>query len=130
MSITRRELLGRCSMWAAVAAMPASLAAVANAKAKTPPLTESMFTSLMGSTFTIGSGSNQQTLTLVAVDDIPPRTPPTSPTASTFTLRFYGGTKNLKQGTYKFDNATMGSFKMFIVPGSNPQFYNATFNHL
>jgi hypothetical protein len=144
MGITRRKLLGQCSMWAALAAMPAGLSVSANAGTKAAyPVSKDLFTSLEGSTFEVTSGSTHQTLTLVSVDDIPAPIPPDparfdvqpprgaqAVSTTAFSLRFYGGTRNLKQGTYKFQNSATGSFNLFIVPGTNPQFYIAIFNRL
>jgi len=129
MPISRRELLGSCTMWAALAAMPAALKATALAGTKpTVPLSEAVWTSLLGSTFQVKSGSTVQTLTLVSVEDYPAPNPASQLTS--FSLRFYGGVKQLKQGTYTFQNATIGKVSLFMVPGNNPLFYEAIFNLL
>lgn len=133
-------------MWAALAAMPSTLSvmAAAQTKAASSPLSKDMFASLKGSSFQVTSGSSRQALTLVSVDDIPepalPYTasfavppPPSAPTPklTAFSLRFYGGIKKLKQGTYSFHHEKTGQFSLFIVPSGNGQlFYTAIFNRL
>jgi hypothetical protein len=146
MAITRRELLGRCSMWAALAAMPSALSVMADAEMTATPaaLSKDMFASLKGSSFEVTSGSTRQALTLVSVDDIsepvppdhtsfdvaPPKSAPTRK-LTTFSLRFYGGVKRLKQGTYSFQHESTGQFNLFIVPTGGKQFfYTAIFNRL
>lgn len=134
MGISRRRLLGGCTLWAAVAAMPTALRVAALAQPKSGlPLTKELWTALQGSAFDVTSGTNHQTLTLVAVEDAP--APPQSGAGSTpqltaFTLRFYGGVKQLKQGTYSFKGDKTGGFSLFIVPGNDPLFYDAVINRL
>jgi len=146
MELTRRELLGRCSMLAALAAMPAapSLSAYAEMRNPSNPLSKDTFMALKGSSFQVTSGSDRQWMTLISVDDIPEPAPPDfarfavqpkksapTPKLTTFSLRFYGGIKKLKQGTYTFQHEKIGEFRLFIVPSGDRQlFYTAIFNRL
>lgn len=146
MAITRREVLGGCSVLAALAAMPTalSLGAYAETRAASTPLSKDTFMPLKGSSFQVTSGSSRQSLTLVSVDDMPepapldtarfavqpPKSAPT-PKLTTFSLRFYGGIKKLKQGTYTFQHEKIGEFRLFIVPSGDGQlFYTAIFNRI
>jgi len=116
-------MLGRGSMLAALAVMPAGLSAIAGAKTVAPSarLTKDTFASLLGSSFQVTSHSTRQWLTLVSVEDLPPNPPVTG-----FSLRFYGGSKELVQGTYTLHNETTGKFSLFIVPAGDGQlFYTA-----
>ncbi|MGA8213807.1 MAG: hypothetical protein WB799_09440 [Candidatus Sulfotelmatobacter sp.] len=132
-------------MLAALAAMPAALhvSALAEVKPDSIPLSKDVWTSLQGAAFEVTSGSTRQMLTLVEVEDFPESAQPEpgsfavgpakrrpTPPLTAFSLRFYGGLKQLKQGTYSFENEKTGKFSLFIVPGKNPFFYHAVFNRL
>jgi hypothetical protein len=133
-------------MMAALAAIPGAISVIAAAEtvATSAPLTKDTFVALRGSSFQIASGSTRQVLTLVSVEDIPepvpPDTtlfavqPPTSaptPKLTAFSLRFQGGVKQLKQGTYTFQHERTGPFRLFTVPSQDGQlFYTAIFNRL
>jgi hypothetical protein len=145
MAVSRRELLGGCTMLAALAAMPAALkvTALAQTKSDTLPVSKEVWTSLQGEAFEVTSSSTRQMLTLMEVEDMeapaaasPARFAagrakvPLTPAATTFSLRFYGGVKRLKQGTYMFENEKTGKFRLFIVPGKNPLYYHAIINRL
>jgi hypothetical protein len=145
MAVSRRELLGGCTILAALAAMPAALKVIALAQTKpdTLPVSKEVWTSLQGAAFEVKSSSTRQMLTLVEVEDMaepaaanPGRFAagrervPLTPTATNFSLRFYGGVKKLKQGTYTFENEKTGKFPLFIVPGKDPLYYHAIINRL
>ena len=146
MAITRRELLGCSSMLVALAAIPAGLSVIADAKTLVPsaPFSKDTFAALEGSNFQVTSHSTRQVLTLVSVEDIPEPAPPDfarfavqppksapTPKLTAFSLRFYGGVKQLKQGTYTFQHEKIGEFRLFIVPSGDGQlFYTAIFNRI
>ena len=145
MAVSRRELLGGCTILAAFAAMPAALkvTALAQTKSDTLPVSKEVWTSLQGEAFEVTSSSTRQMLTLMEVEDLdepaaanPGRLAagrakvPLTLAATSFSLRFYGGVKKLKQGTYTFENEKTGKFSLFIVPGKNPLYYYAIINRL
>lgn len=146
MAITRRELLGRGSLLAALAVMPTSLLAGEATKlaANSPLLTKADFEALKGSVFQVTSGKVRQSMTLVSVEDVAkpeepnlasfavrPSSVPAIRTLTTFAVRFYGGSKPLPQGTYTFEHEKLGTFSLFIVPtGNSDLFYTATFNRI
>jgi uncharacterized protein DUF6916 len=92
----------------------------------------------------VTSHTTRQVLTLVSVEDIPEPTPPDTtlfavqptesaptPKVTAFSLRFYGGIKQLKQGTYTLQNERTGEFRLFIVPSGDGQlFCTAIFNRI
>lgn len=145
MAVSRRELLGGCTMLAALAAIPAALkvTALAQTQSDTLPVSKEVWTSLQGEAFEVTSSSTHQMLTLMEVEDMaePAAASPArlaagrakaalTPTATNFSLRFYGGVKQLKQGTYAFASEKTGKFRLFIVPGKNPLNYDAIINRL
>jgi len=104
------------------------------------------FESLLGSSFKVSApagNGNPVWLRLSAVDDPPALAPvnPASmavppkkilssvPVTSGYMLSFSGPGTSLAQGTYIFENETMGSFAMFVVPGLHGS-YTAVFNLL
>jgi hypothetical protein len=104
------------------------------------------FQPLIGESFAISNASQSLgTLTLLSVN-VPtlasaetkaqfsghaPRLPLQLKT--NFTLQFQGSGGLLAQGTYTFENSSIGSFALFIVPsgpGSTPPTYTAVFSFL
>jgi hypothetical protein len=148
MAISRRELLGRGGLLAALAAMPTSIFAAGETKtvvaSSSSLYTKERFESLKGSVFQVTSANMKQAMTLVEVKDAPeseavntasfsvpaPKGAP-APTTTEFIVRFYGGTHQLAQGTYTFENEKTGAFSLFIVPSIKDKFfYTAVFNRI
>jgi hypothetical protein len=106
--------------------------------------TKERFEALKGSVFQVTSPNMKQSMTLVEVKDAPepeaantasfavsaPKGAP-APTTTEFIVRFYGGTHQLAQGTYTFENEKTGAFSLFIVPSMKDKFfYTAVFNRI
>ncbi len=147
MGMTRREMLGLGGLLATAAAMPAAVMGAAGPSPLHPisgvTLTRTLFESLKGASFQVTTGSTRQYLTLTAVEDLetapaaatlaknPPLNVTQAPQPDAYRVRFYGGTKLLRQGTYPFQNPRTGAFSVFIVPSGDGQMnYTAIFNHI
>jgi hypothetical protein len=154
MSVSRRQFLHNSAL-AAIGCAAAPLFGASHSKHAATPLAGSTtpmhaapgrqaFTGVVGASFEVTSPSLEQPvwLRLLSVDDqpklapvsttsmaVPPPKHTSRPTTG-FVLSFNGGpVDGLPQGTYTFQNSSLGQFALFIVPGG-PQLYTAVFNHL
>ena len=141
MPLSRRHMLRLSQAWLAAAALPLRVFADEN-PTRFSALSKARFTSLLGTTFTANSSSMKPTwLVLQFVDDMnsglvggSPAVAalsrhPAPPATETFLLRFSGVGETLTQGTYEFEQASLGRVQLFIVPSGHAT-YAAVFNHI
>lgn len=151
MPVSRRRFLQNSALAALGCAAGPIFAGKAQSKPSTADPATSMiaapgrlqFESAIGASFEVSSDNVQPVwLRLLSVNDLPTLTPvntasmavppPKHSTKTTtgFLLNFSGGpAENLAQGTYTFQNSTLGKFSLFIVP-DGPQQYMAVFNYV
>jgi hypothetical protein len=153
MEQSRRSLLKMGVLTAASAALPVGMLAksanqtpaapvtapAANAYDALSTLTAADFKPFVGSTFTVQSQASTVRLTLAEVQNpptlsagAPAPTGKADPRSQTFALRFKSSSgPALSQGTYTFQNKSIGNFAMFIVPSqakANPMYYTGQVN--
>ena len=139
---------GPIKIWSAGRNNPGNSPSQVHITGKAMGLNRQQFVAAVGSSFMVVEAGNTQPvfLQLAAVSDlpalvpvnlgsmaVPPPTPSRAPvTTEGFMLSFTGGPSDgLAQGTYVFENATLGQFRLFIVPeGITPQTYVAVFNQV
>ncbi|HYW71903.1 MAG TPA: twin-arginine translocation signal domain-containing protein [Pyrinomonadaceae bacterium] len=131
MTTSRRQFLQTGTIAAVAAAVP--IKAVASwLQQPDDPLqyySKATFVSYVNSIFQIQAASGTVNTTLVSVSDLP------APAGGEcFSLRFNGGSSQLKQDTYVVVHAALGTFQLFLVPAGadrrgTPE-YLATINRL
>jgi hypothetical protein len=135
MSVTRRNFLSRATVTMLAGAVvprlfaqhgtptPASSSFFDNISAET-------FKPFVGDKFSVAlNGHSLGAITLIAVTQVPSAKPPTTaagsgakssaPVLDTFTLRFRGSGVPLPQESYTLSQLSLGSFPLFLVPGSS-----------
>jgi hypothetical protein len=137
MALSRRHLMRIGQAWIAAAALPRAVYG-SEVALNLGQLSRKSFQSVLGSTFTANGTSLTPTwLVLQSIDDVTSsdssRRVQTAlsaapPATESFILRFSGVGAPLKQGSYEFQNSSLGTIKIFIVPGDRG--YSAVFNHL
>lgn len=150
MPVSRRRFLQNSALAVIGCAASPVFAGKTQSKTSTADSSETMiaaparsrFESAIGSSFEVSSENVQPVwVQLVSVNDLPALAPvntasmavpppkhSTRPTSG-FVLNFSGGpAENLAQGTYTFQNSTLGKFSLFIVP-TGPEQYVAFFVH-
>jgi hypothetical protein len=157
MSLTRRRFIEAASLTLLASSAPAVAFAqsVSGLKQGTfsaeevavlDDISEETFAPLIGESFAVSQGNRRlEPLTLLSVTSAAKPNPPSTlskarntlkppeQTVNCFSLRFKSSGESLTQGTYTLTNASLGSFPLFIVPGSretSPHSYTATFNRL
>jgi hypothetical protein len=122
--MTRRTLLQKGALVAALSAVPLSLSAAAQAESKRaqtggparkPELTRSTFLPLVGSTFRMSGGGTNYDVVLAEVDDLIPAS--STDSENRFSLVFSASpTRPRTQGIRTFHNGRVGNFDMFVAP--------------
>jgi hypothetical protein len=147
MSISRRKFLKVGTLVALSAAIPVSVFGqnrkdgdgnpVDQQPIQLDPLahyTRSAFSSYVNSIFQIYTGYSVVEVALAEVDDLMPAGSTPANGRECFSLLFRGGSVALPQNTYRIDHPSLGSFKLFLVPGSpddvGAQSYVAIINRL
>jgi hypothetical protein len=157
MSLTRRRFIEAASLTLLASSAPAVAFAQsvsglkqdafsAEEVAMLDDISEETFTPLIGENFAVSKGNRLLgSLTLLSVASAEKPNPPSTlskarnaskppeQTVNCFSVRFQSSGESLPQGTYTLTNASLGSFPLFIVPGSremSPHSYTATFNRL
>jgi hypothetical protein len=153
MKQSRRSVLKMGVLTAASAALPVGMLAKSAAQKPAAPatstqtsaydalstLTAADFKPFVGVIFTVQSQASTVRLTLAEVQNPPTLSSGSTtvatkpdPRSQTFALRFKGGSAPvLPQGTYTFQNKSIGDFAMFIVPSqanANPMYYTGQVN--
>ena len=80
--------------------------------------TRSAFSSYLNSIFRLYTGYSTIDVALVEVKDLTPGAATAQTGAECFSLLFRGGSTVLKQKTYKIEHPSLGTFQLFLVPGS------------
>lgn len=91
------------------------------------------FAAYLGSIFRFNAGPSTVEATLAGIEDLMPASMVPQGGAECFALHFIGGTGTLPQNTYDVDHPALGSFALFVVPGSKDngvQNYVAIINRL
>jgi hypothetical protein len=147
MSISRRKFLKVGTLVALSAAIPVSVFGqnrkdgdgnpVDQQPIQLDPLahyTRSAFSSYVNSIFQIYTGYSVVEVALAEVNDLMPAGSTPANGRECFSLLFRGGIVALPQNTYRIDHPSLGSFKLFLVPGSpdnvGAQSYVAIINRL
>jgi hypothetical protein len=147
MSISRRKFLKVGTLVALSAAIPVNVFAqnrkdgdgnpVDQQPIQLDPLahyTRSAFSSYVNSIFQIYTGYSVVEVALAEVNDLMPAGSTPANGRECFSLLFRGGSVALPQNTYRIDHPSLGSFKLFLVPGSpddvGAQSYVAIINRL
>ena len=147
MSISRRKFLKVGTLVALSAAIPVSVFGqnrkdgdgnpVDQQPIQLDPLahyTRSAFSSYVNSIFQIYTGYSVVEVALAEVNDLMPAGSTPANGRECFSLLFRGGSIALPQNTYRIDHPSLGSFKLFLVPGSpddvGAQSYVAIINRL
>ena len=147
MSISRRKFLKVGTLVALSAAIPVSVFGqnrkdgdgnpVDQQPIQLDPLahyTRSAFSSYVNSIFQIYTGYSVVEVALAEVNDLMPAGSTPANGRECFSLLFRGGSVALPQNTYRIDHPSLGSFKLFLVPGSpdnvGAQSYVAIINRL
>ena len=131
MSISRRKFLRAGTLVALSAALPISVFGqnrkdndgnpVDQQPIQLDPLahyTRSAFSSYVNSIFQLYTGYSVVEVALVEVKDLMPAASTAANGRECFSLLFRGGSVALPQNTYRIDHPSLGSFKLFLVPGS------------
>lgn len=134
MSITRRKFLKAGTLVALSAAIPLRVAGQQPRKGNdanpidqskdvaADPLstyTRSTFSSYLNSIFRLYTGYSTIDVALVEVKDLAPWANNKVQTgAECFSLLFRGGSVALKQNTYKIEHPSLGTFPLFLTPGT------------
>jgi hypothetical protein len=133
MSITRRKFLKAGTLVALSAAIPLKVAGQQPRKVNdgnpidqsrdvaADPLstyTRSTFSSYLNSIFRLYTGYSTVDLALVEVKDLAPGANTARTGAECFSLLFRGGSVALKQNTYKIEHPSLGTFPLFLTPGT------------
>ncbi len=96
--------------------------------------TRSAFSSYVNSIFQVYTGYSVVEVALAEVKDLMPAGTTPANGRECFSLLFRGGSVALPQNTYRIDHPSLGSFKLFLVPGSpddvGAQSYVAIINRL
>lgn len=96
--------------------------------------TKSAFSSHVNSIFRLHTGYSTVDVTLVRVEDLAPEAANASGGRECFSLLFVGESVALRQGTYRVEHHSLGSFALFLVPGGpdkhGAQSYVATINRI
>lgn len=134
MAISRRHLMRLGQAWIAAATLPRAVFG-AELALNVAQLSRKSFQSVIGSTFTAnGSSLTPSWLVLQSIEEVTPAdTQPAitgirGPATESFILHFSSVGAPLAQGTYDFQHSSLGTMKIFVVPGGNGYF--AVFNHL
>lgn len=147
MSISRRKFLKVGTLVALSAAIPVSVFGqnrkdgdgnpVDQQPIQLDPLahyTRSAFSSYVNSIFQVYTGYSVVEVALAEVKDLMPAGSTPANGRECFSLLFRGGSVALPQNTYRIDHPSLGSFKLFLVPGSpddvGAQSYVAIINRL
>jgi hypothetical protein len=147
MSISRRKFLKVGTLVAVSAAIPVGVFGqnrkdgdgnpVDQQPIQLDPLahyTRSAFSSYVNSIFQIYTGYSVVEVALAEVNDLMPAGSTPANGRECFSLLFRGGSVALPQNTYRIDHPSLGSFKLFLVPGSpddvGAQSYVAIINRL
>jgi hypothetical protein len=151
MTITRRKFLRAGALVAVSAAVPLkSVLVVAGQEARQTefggspvplrsqdPLayyTRSAFSSHLNSIFRLHTGYSTVDVTLVRVTDLAPEVSKAETGKECFSLLFVGESVALPQNTYLVEHQSLGSFRLFLVPGGpdqhGAQSYVATINRI
>lgn len=134
MSISRRLFIKAASVTAVVAATigKSSLAAFAEEDDPLVNYNQQTFTQQINSVFLVHGPQNVE-VTLVSLEDTLPAGEQ-APGRECFVLHFRGGSQELPQNTYTIDHPSLGTFKLFLVPGgadgNGVQRYGATINRV
>jgi hypothetical protein len=122
--ITRRSLLQKGALVAALSAVPLSFSQAAEAEsagARTPRparkvlLARSTFAPLLGSTFRMSGGGTNYDVVLAEIDDLIPAS--STESENRFSLVFSSSpTRPRTEGIRTFHNDRIGSFDMFVAP--------------
>ena len=133
MSITRRKFLKAGTLVALAAAIPLKVAGQQPRKVNdgnpidqskdvaADPLstyTRSTFSSYLNSIFRLYTGYSTIDVALVEVKDLTPGAKTAQTGAECFSLLFRGGSVALKQNTYRIEHASLGTFPLFLTPGT------------
>ena len=133
MSITRRKFLKAGTLVALSAAIPLKAAGQQIPKGNdgnpidqskdiaADPLshyTRSAFSSYLNSIFRLYAGYSFVDVALVEVKDLMPAGTVAKDGAECFSLLFRGGNTALPQNTYRIEHPSLGTFQLFLVPGS------------
>ncbi len=134
MSITRRRFLKAGTLVALSAAIPFKAAGQQIRKGndgnpidRNPPelaqdalanYNKAAFTSYLNSIFRLYTGYSTVDVALVEVKDLTPGAATAQTGAECFSLLFRGGNTALKQNTYRIEHPSLGTFQLFLVPGS------------
>jgi hypothetical protein len=133
MSFTRRRFLKAGTLVALAAAIPLKVAAQQPRKANdgnpidqskdvlADPLStysRSTFSSYLNSIFRLYTGYSTVDVALVEVKDLTPGAKTAQTGAECFSLLFRGGSVVLKQNTYKIEHPSLGTFPLFLTPGT------------
>lgn len=83
------------------------------------------FSALVNASFAVHRDATARDwFTLLSVKDTSPKPSPSSLALDTFLLQFSSSGEALSQGTYVFENSSVGQLPLFIVP-SGPSTYTA-----
>lgn len=133
MSFTRRKFLKAGTLVALSAAIPLRVAGQQPRKVNdgnpidqskdvaADPLsayTRSTFSSYLNSIFRLYTGYSTIDVALVEVKDLAPGANTAQTGAECFSLLFRGGSVALKQNTYKIEHPSLGTFPLFLTPGT------------
>jgi hypothetical protein len=133
MFITRRKFLQAGTLVALAAAMPLRATAQQIRKGNdgnpidqskdvaADPLstyTRSTFSSYLNSIFRLYTGYSTIDVALVEVKDLAPGANTAQTGAECFSLLFRGGSVALKQNTYRIEHPSLGTFPLFLTPGT------------
>jgi hypothetical protein len=142
MSTSRRRAikLGICAT-ASLVTVGGLCAKVAHAQKPPPPaddgawLRRDLFESCRGEVMIARTSPRRIGLQLMSVDDVPTaRHTGTEGDPNSFIVLFRGPrSPKMKQGTYRIESPTLGTFSLFLVPGwtyESGTAYTATFNRL
>jgi hypothetical protein len=133
--ISRRTFLVATAATAAVAVVPVVLASPAGALSRiaettSTPLQRSLFTPLVGQTFTMSARRDAISVVLSEVADLKPAT--AAKDEARFSLLFTApGREARPQGTYQLQHPKLGSVALFVVPidrGASARRYQAIIN--
>ncbi len=143
MSVTRRSFLERATVtMLAGTVLPRAFAQ--SSSSFFDNISAETFKPFIGDEFGIAAnGRSLGSLTLIAVTQSPSTAPATAksgsgstsstPAVDAFTLKFQGSGHRLPQETYTLSQLSLGSFPLFLVPGSSvgsSPTYTAVFNLL
>jgi hypothetical protein len=143
MSVTRRNFLERATVtMLAGAVLPKAFSQ--SSSSFFDNISAETFKPFIGDKFSIAAnGRSLGSLTLIAVTESPSSAPETAKAGSgskapaqtfdTFSLKFQGSGVRLPQETYTLSQLSLGSFPLFLVPGSSGNSaptYTAVFNLL